>query len=332
MYMYISQLFQLLEKVEQKKMKGAFILLLSFVIQLTIACPFYIIPSLRVNYTNFTTACPAAVHYGVPVHVCDGAVISTNEIACGITGIFTLVGDQTTSSTEQLPILIIDSIYNTPAVFQLTGAAQMFVQTLQITSNGTIFSVTGSSLLTMYQCNLYLADVGIYVSTGTTAGMGFQGTFVNFIDMGVDIVDNSGPVACSGCRFFDPRTAAVTVPSTSILVVGLLQIVNSVWINENIMIAVQSNPSVVPTAYPLPSNWGIINNNINVITYQQDCVTPSPSPVIGIGISSGCPACDCKTSTFGGPSIWQIIMLIIVASAFMGVMVIRANSVAQKQL
>jgi hypothetical protein len=74
-----------------------------------------------------------------------------------------------------------------------------------------------------------------------------------------------------------------------------------------------------------------LNNNIIARTYAQDCIPPSqsqtPSFKAGGGIpNGGCPTCDCSANQFGGPTIWNIITLVLVGLLFVAGVTINLNT------
>jgi len=281
------------------------------------------------NFSNFTMGYQMAViGLGLPLRVRDGAIINANETVPTITGGFTMIGDTNGNINAFLTIEVAQS-----PVFLLNGGADVYMRNLQIAFNGTLFNIRQNSLLKVSFMNLWIGTTGVMVQNNAGPGTGLVADHLQCMNLAICILYLSGNTAnCSDCRFMNPRVSGVSVGSTAQASLVGLSIVNSVWINTQFFIYAQSSPQAVPVQYPLPANWGYLNNNIIARTYAQDCVPPSqsqsPSLKFGGGIpNGGCPVCDdCSANQFGGPTIFQIILLVLVGLIFIAVVVINLNS------
>ena len=280
------------------------------------------------NFSNFTTGYQVAVlGLGLPLRVRDGAIINANETIPPITGGFTMIGDTSGNINAFLTI----EVAQTP-VFLLQGSADVYVRTLQIAFNGTLFNTQQNSLLKLSFVNLWIGSTGLLIQNNAGPGIGVVADHLQCMNLAICILYLSGSTAnCSDCRFMNQRGSGISVGSTAPSSISGLGVINSVWINIQFFIYAQSSPQAVAVQYPLPSNWGYLNNNIIAPTYAQDCVPPSQSqsPTINFGggvPNGGCPTCDCTQNQFGGPTVFQIILLVLVGLIFVAVVIINLNS------
>jgi len=280
------------------------------------------------NFSNFTMGYQIAViGLGLPLRVRDGAIINANETVPTVVSGFTMIGDTNGNINAFLTIEVAQS-----PIFLLNSGADVYMRNLQIAFNGTLFNTRQNSLLRISFMNLWIGSTGLMIQNNAGPGIGVVADHLQCMNLAICILYLSGNTAnCSDCRFMNPRVSTVSVGSTAPSAISGLSIINSVWINTQFFIYAQASPQAVPVQYPLASNWGYLNNNIIARTYAQDCVPPSQSqsPTIkfGGGIpNGGCPVCDCTQNEFGGPTIFQIILLVLVGLIFIAVVVINLNS------
>lgn len=279
------------------------------------------------NFSNYTIAYQTTQLLGLPLHARDGAIITANDTIPAITGTFTLIGD---TSGNINAFVTIESA-QTP-VFTLNAGADVYMRNLQFAFNGTLFNPRQNSFLRLSFVNMWIGTIGVMIQTNSGPGVGMVADHLQCMNLAVCILYLSGSTAnCSDCRFMNPRVSPVSVSSTAQSSLLGLSIINSVWINTQFFIYAQASPQAVPVQYPLASNWGYLNNNIIARTYAQDCIPPSqsqtPSFKAGGGIpNGGCPVCESNANQFGGPTIWQIIFLVLIGITFIALVTISLNS------
>ena len=302
------------------------------------ACPFYC-GTPRSNYTTFQlTQLGCLPHF--PIHICDGAVIEVTDVVSPFTSNAALIGDtvDVAAGGTQPALLTIMLVSSTP-VFQVTGSAMVSVTNLMIVFNNTLFSVVDSGFLQLSFVSIYFGSVAVVVNLGTslTSGVGFFGQFVQFASVGVAIYQDIGPIVCTGCIFNQPRLSAVSVQSP--LYFTTITITYSFWLDVPVYVNVQSSPTS-PTVTPLatvPHNWGRVNNNFELPTYEPTCVVPSPSPsptppggLAGFGVPTPAPVgsgagCDCDEGNEGVKWI-KIVWLVIAVAILVAVATISIYS------
>lgn len=270
------------------------------------------------NFTNYTTAAAAAIAQSLPLRARDGAVIFANETVAPISSSLTIIGD-----TDGLISAFITIETPQSPVFVVSGSGELFVRDLQISFNGTLFNTQGNSLLRLSNVNMWLGTIGVSVQNTPGPGVGMVADHVQCMNLATCFLylTTNAALNCTDCRFMNARNTAVSVSSSTPSAIAGLNIINSLWINLQFFITIQASPLAVPVQYTLPSNWGYLNNNIIARTFSQTCIQPSPTPVptpppvIGGGSGGGgtCPTCEkCVDDTFGGPTIFQIVLLILV--------------------
>jgi len=296
----------------------------------------YILNPSVVNYTNYTTASAAAISLGLPLRIRDGASIGLNETVAPITGTLTLIGDVSGLVSAYLVVETMQS-----PVFVVSGSGSLLVRDLQIGFNGTLFNTQTTALLRLFSVTMWIGTIGVSVQSSSGPGVGLVAERLQCMNLGTCLLylTTGASLNCTDCRFIRPRNAAVSVSApTPSSIIGV-NVVNSVWIDAQFFITVQPSPLAVPIQYQLQSNWGYLTNNVNTRTYVENCIsptpsqTPSPAPEFGGGGGSGtCPACPKCENTFGGPSIWNIVYLIIIGLILVVGALIMLKSVSENRI
>jgi hypothetical protein len=283
------------------------------------------------NFSNYTIAYKTTQALSLPLHARDGATIYANDTVPAITTTFTLIGDVNNGIGAFVTIEILQS-----PIFFISGAADVYMRNLQFTFNNTLFNTRDNSLLTLSSVNIWLGAIGIVVQNNAGPGIGLLADHFQCMNTRICLLYLGGSTAtCTDCRFMNARpytgtvTSAVAVSSTAQSAINGLTIKNSLWINTQFFLYAQSSPQAVPVSYPLPTNWGFINNNVIARTYEQDCVPPSqsqtPSFKFGGSVPENCPTCTCGDDS-RAPSNWQIFLLVLLGAAFIAAVVINLNS------
>lgn len=286
------------------------------------------------NFTNYTTGAAAAVLANLPLRVRDGAVITQNETVMPISSTLQIYGDTVGTTAAFLTIETAQS-----PVFVVVGSGQLFVRDLQISFNGTLFNTQTTSLLRLSYVIMWIGTIGVSVQNAPGPGVGLVADHLQCVNLGTCLLylTTGAALNCSDCRFMNARNTGVSVSSTTPSAISGLNIINSVWVNLQFFVTVQSSPSAVPVQYGLPSNWGFVNNNIIVRTYAQTCIQPTPSPTPSLPPALGggggtCPSCpSCTDNSYGGPKIWQYIMLILLALAAIALAAMSLGSVTESR-
>lgn len=298
---------------------------------------FYILNPNAVNFTNFTMGLQAALSTGLPLRVRNNAIIFENETIPTITTPLTIIGDTVGLISAYLFIQP-----NQSPLFQITNSGDLFVRNLQIIFNNTLFNTQLNGLLRLSHVNLWQGTIGISIQNVAGPSNGLVADMYQCMNLRICILylTTGSSVNCTNCRFMNELYTGVSVTSTTSSALTGINIFNSNWINLQWYITVQPQPNAVPIQYPLPSNWGFINNNVITLTFKQNCAepTPSPSPLPfgGGGGSSGgsgtCPQCEkCVDDTYGSPSIWTIILLVIGFLILVFMVLRTVESVAEPQ-
>lgn len=261
-------------------------------------CPFYTATPYAA-YPSLTAGAAAACASGLPLHVCDGAVVPANESVPAIACQLVLVGDLTATGE---PVILTFEAPPPAVALTLSGTAALTVDTLNVAAAGTLFALTGASTLTLARVGLWLADVA--VDLDTTGGL--VATYAQFADVGVAIYQRAAsPVACTACTFAQPRVSAVSIAGATL---SGVDITYSTWITDGAYINMQATTAATPVPYSLPTNWGRAHVNYRVLAYTPTC--PSAAPAVGAAApaTSGS-GCD-NDSQF---STGQIVTIVIVA-------------------
>lgn len=330
-------LFFLIKERKNSMIKAFLLLLLLYSPAKAQTSFWYILNPTVVNYTNYTTGSAAALSLGLPLRVRNNATIGLTEAVAPITGSLTLIGDVAGLVPAYLTIETMQS-----PVFVVSGSGSLVVRDLQIGFNGTLFNTQTTALLRLFSVTMWIGTIGVSVQSSPGPGVGLVAERLQCMNIGTCLLylTTNAALNCTDCRFIRPRNAAVSVSAPTPSSLAGVNVINSVWIDAQFFITVQPSPLAVPIQYQLPSNWGYLTNNVNTRTYVENCIsptpsqTPSPQPELGGGgAGSGtCPACpDCE-DTFGGPSIWQIVLLILAGICVIIVALIMLKSVSENRI
>lgn len=178
-------------------------------------CPFYTLAPARVNYTTIEPGLTAAATAAVPLHVCDKATISKNELPATIELALpvTVIGD-VDSETGSAAYLTIEEDVITP-IFHVAADAVVF-ETLQITFFDTLFKVGSGSTpvaLQFYRTKCLFGNICVHIDAASASAFDADHGYFYGNDNGI-LYDGSSPsqvatVTCPDCRFINQRIAAI---------------------------------------------------------------------------------------------------------------------------
>jgi hypothetical protein len=269
------------------------LIIIILLIQNGIGCPFYVVNP-RTNYSSLTSilSSNSVSLYGYTAHACVGSMLQLNEtIPIFINFSFTLIGDPDLITNQKMIFQVSSPIKS--EVFLITGIGTVVVfRDLQFIYNTTLVIVGSESLLRIYDCYLWIGNIGIIIMTTTDSieVSGFYGKNVVFGGNGIGIHQITGFAVCYNCRFLNSRIAGI---STQSQVTSRFSITWSVWDGDSNWISIISSfiqDADEDTNYPpllLPIYWNRINNNLMFGIENQCMQTQSQSPGIFGGGGGG---------------------------------------------
>jgi len=280
------------------------------------------VTSTRYNFSRFNDALFAT--WGLPntnnnLYVTNNSIIFDNETVSVISQNVNVIG-----SVDQFGSFGYWNIFttnNNNPIFITNGTVVATFVNIQFIFNSTLFSVQGISVLNITNSQLWFGENGIIIQ-GSGSFIGFG---VDFQDLGNIIIYRTGNLACTYCRFFRPRTSAV---STITGTFPPVQITASTIIDFNYYIVVQPLLGGGTTPFILPASWYRINRNY-VTKTPTECdttlsPTPSftPNPILGGGGGGG----NGSSSTSSTEQTWRIVFFVLIVLTLVVMVTIAVKS------
>jgi len=284
---------------------------LQFFFALARADQYYVVDfvtSQRYNFSRFNDALYATWSFpntNNNLYVTNNSVIFENETVTVISQNVNVIGE-----VDQFGAFgywnIFTTNHNTP-VFVTNGTVVASFVNIQFIFNSTLFSIQGISVLNITNSQLWFGENAIIIQGSGS----FWGFGVDFQDLGNMIIYRSGNLACTYCRFFRPRTSAISTLSGTFPPVVVTA---STIIDFNYYIVVQPILGGGTTPFILPASWYRINRNY-VTKTPTECdstlgPTPSftPAPILGGGGSGG----GSGSSTSSAQNTWNIVFFVLI--------------------
>jgi hypothetical protein len=169
---------------------------------------------MRTNYSTFSAAyySPEVNTTGLPLRVCDGALIPDTEILPTVNHDLYVIGDKI--SYNQNARLIIPRFAD--PVFEFAGFISVVFEQIQVEFNETLFVVRGTADLTLTDFRCWYGNTCVMVKTDIAPGIGLMVTDGVFAFNGIAVKRFSGMVTLLHCTIYDMRIAGIVVTSSDL--------------------------------------------------------------------------------------------------------------------